>query len=61
MLGLAQKQKVWQDKMEYAGTVFMDLSEAFDTINHKLQQAKQNAYGFAKNSLQIIRNYLSNH
>ena len=39
----------------------MDLSKAFDTINHELLLAKLNAYSFDKNSLEIMRNYLSNH
>ena len=38
----------------------MDLSKTFDTINHELLLAKLNAYGFDKNSLEIMRNYLSN-
>ena len=32
-----------------------------DTINHELLLAKLNAYSFDKNSLEIMRNYLSNH
>ena len=39
----------------------MDLSKAFDTINLELLLAKLNAYGFEKNSLVIMRKYLSNH
>ena len=31
-----------------------------DTINHELLLAKLNAYSFDKNSLEIMRNYLSN-
>ena len=31
-----------------------------DTINHELLLAQPNAYGFDKNSLEIMRNYLSN-
>ena len=38
----------------------MDLSKAFDTINHELSLAKLNAYGLNKNSLELMRNYLSN-
>ena len=37
----------------------MDLSKAFDTINHELLLVKLHAYGFSKSSLQIIFSYLS--
>ena len=38
----------------------MDLSKAFDTINHDLLLAKLNVYGVDKKSLLLIKNYLSN-
>ena len=38
----------------------MDLSKAFDTINHELLIAKLSAYGSDKNALEIVRNYLRN-
>ena len=38
----------------------MDLSKAFDTINHPLLLAKLHAYGFSKQALAIICSYLSN-
>ena len=38
----------------------MDLSKALNTINHDLLIAKLNAYGFTKNSLRLIKSYLSN-
>ena len=38
----------------------MDLSKAFDTINHPLLLAKLHAYGFSKQALAIISSYSSN-
>ena len=38
----------------------MDLSKAFDTINHELLIAMLDAYGFSKKSLELILDYLSN-
>ena len=38
----------------------MDLSKAFDTINHELLIAKLALYGFSKSALEIVFNYLSN-
>jgi len=35
----------------------MDLSKAFDTINHQLMIAKLHAYGFGKKSLGLISSY----
>ena len=37
----------------------MDLSKAFDCINHKLLLAKLHAYGFSKSALAFIWSYLS--
>ena len=38
----------------------MDLSKAFDCINHNLLIAKLHAYGFSLQSLKLIKSYLSN-
>ena len=38
----------------------MDLSKAFDTLNHELLIAKLSAYGFNNESLKLIRSYLIN-
>ena len=45
------------DKQAYAGGIFMDLSKAFDTLNHELLLAKLYAYGFDEKSLSLMRNY----
>ena len=38
----------------------MDLSKAFDTINHSLLLAKLDAYVFSRASLKLMQNYLCN-
>ena len=57
---LLEKWKKILDDNEYAGAVLIDLSKAFDTINHELPIAKLHAYGFSKEALTLIAtNYLS--
>ena len=36
----------------------MDLSKAYDTINHELLIAKLHAYGFSINAIEVILSYL---
>ena len=38
----------------------MDLSKAFDTINHDLLIVKVHVYGFSKESPKLIKSYLTN-
>ena len=54
-----EKWKKILDDNGYAGAVLMDLSKAFDTINHELLIAKLYAYGFSKEALTLIASYLS--
>ena len=60
LIALIEKWKISLDKNGYAGAILMDLSKAFDTLNHDLLLAKLNAYGFSKNSLTLVRSYLKN-
>ena len=48
------------DKGKSVGAIFMDLSKAFDSLNHDLLIAKLETYGFSQNSLNYIQSYLRN-
>ena len=43
----------------YTEAVLMDLSKAFDTINHELLIGKLHACGFSKDALKLIFSYIS--
>ena len=60
LLSLLERWKNVLDKKGYGGAVLMDLSKAFDTLNHDLLIAKLHAYGFSEESLQLIKSYLTN-
>ena len=47
------------DNKGYRGTVLMDLSKAFDTLNHDLLIAKLHAYGFDMKTLKLLHSYLT--
>ena len=57
LIALIEKWKVSLDNKGFAGAILMDLSKAFDTINHELLIAKLHAYGFNRNALMIIMDY----
>ena len=58
LLSLIEKWTKELDNKGYAGAILMDLSKAFDTINHELQIAKLYAYGFSKDALKLINSYM---
>ena len=60
LLSLLEKWKKTIDNKGFAEEVLMDLSMAFDTLNHELLIAKLHAYGFGKESLMLLLSYLSN-
>ena len=59
LLSLIEKWKKELDNKGYAGAILMDLSKAFDTINHELLITKLYAYGFSKDALKLINSYMS--
>ena len=47
------------DENMKVGPIFMDLSKAFDTLNHRLLLAKIKAYGLQPNALKQMEHYLT--
>ena len=60
LLKMIETWKKHLDKGEKIGVILMELSKAFDTINHSLLLAKLDAYGFSRTSLKLMQNYLCN-
>ena len=54
LLNFLQKCKASLDNKELAGSILMDLSKAFDCINHDLLIAKLAAYGLGWEALKLI-------
>ena len=60
LLYLVNKWKLSLDRSNQCGTLFTDLSKAFDCLSHDLLIAKFDSYNFDYSSLKLIQNYLSN-
>ena len=55
--------EIWKNVLDKGGYIcafFMDLSKAFDTLNHDLLIAKLGAYGFETDTLRYMKSYLKN-
>ena len=59
LLIMIEKWKRALDENMKAGAIFMDLSKAFDTLNHILLLAKLKAYGLQSTALKQMGNYLT--
>ena len=60
LLTMFEKWKRRKDNGAYISVLFMDISKAFDTINHQLMLGKLKAYGFSTKALNVIHNYFKN-
>lgn len=61
---ISQCLKIGKNKLNVGkliGVMFLDLSKAFDSINHNLFVSKLETCGFRRISLQLQRNYLKNY
>ena len=59
--GLIQMYDAWVEALdcnEYSGACFLDLSAAFDIVDHPLLLEKLGLYGFSENSLNWVASYL---
>ena len=59
LLDMIENWKVNLNKGCKKGAILMDLSKAFDTIDHYLLLAKLKAYGFDVSALKLLKSYLS--
>ena len=53
----------WKTKLNMShkvGGIYMDLSKAFDSLNHELLIAKLKCYGLDQHAVEFFRSYLSN-
>ena len=53
----------WKAKLNYGskvGVIIMNLSKAFDDLNHDLLSVKLEAYGLDNNAVSFMRSYLKN-
>ena len=60
LMSMLERWKKTLHKGGYVCAIFMDLSKAFDTLNHKLLIVKLGAYGFDAKALYYIKTYLDN-
>ena len=47
------------DRNKHHVNIYMDLSKAFNQLNHQILLSKLSHYGFGNKSLDLIKNYLN--
>ena len=55
--------ETWKTKLNMdhkVGVIYMDLSKAFDSLNHELLIAKLKCYGLDQHTVEFFRSYLAN-
>ena len=60
LIALLETLRISLDNKGFGGAILMDLSKAFDTLNHDLLIAKLYVYGFSKTALRLIKSHLTN-
>ena len=55
---MIEKMKTARDNKEFCAVILTDLSKTFDCICHDILIPKLNAYGFDRNALKLIYDYL---
>ena len=59
LISLTERWPISPDNRGYRGAVLMDLSKAFDTLNHDSLIAKVQVYGFEIKTLKLLHSYLT--
>ena len=60
LFSLIEKWKKSLNDKGFVVAVLMDMSKAFDTLNHELLIVKLHPHGFKRDSLKLVNDYLSN-
>ena len=60
LLRMIESWKVRINNGSKVGVIILDLSKAFDSLNHELLQTKLKAYGLDSNSVTFMKSYLTN-
>ena len=60
LISLLKKWKIVLDRKGFASAILIDLTKAFDTLNHDILIAKLHAHSFSEESLKLIKSWLKN-